>query len=428
MSVNDLTTPTIRLPVVPIRRRSRTFRNSSLPDITEDREFNSLENSTTSLVVSNKPTTSDLVTSQKPAPRTYTFTDVPDSARVKIYEMFLIAEHELIICPCDINPCKPAQQPVILRVCSTIRKEALPIYYRENRFMIRGCFDRISASPSWLKVLPQSTRDMITHVEISTKDFSNAVVMMCNIGFKLSRRMGGQNLSMQVYRANIHPTTFIFTSIVAGEKADKITTELVKHEERHAAQPVDDSASDDFTVGTSILRIEREAEEEVRDVHEGIDHNHPEKHIEDAGFDAVIEPKQKPTRACSKPPATNVSPWSTTIHQHAKCQPTNKTTTPPPPNRSQETTGDLHPAMYHQSKNDTMPSTVSTLLLRRGSGSFKRAHGPPNQSLDSTETHPMCRRSKGSLITWTATLNEMRPGANIFQQKLQCSPQLDPEI
>lgn len=79
----------------------------------------------------------------------------------------------------SFDSCKPsAQQPALAQVSSQFRDESMPIYYGENKYMLRGTYDWNSEAPNWLQAMPQATRNLITHVEVCTHDIASAVCMV----------------------------------------------------------------------------------------------------------------------------------------------------------------------------------------------------------------------------------------------------------
>ncbi|KAK3114192.1 hypothetical protein LTR53_007734 [Teratosphaeriaceae sp. CCFEE 6253] len=117
------------------------------------------------------------------------FMGLPLAVRYKIYSLLIICDHEVFICVCCPCSVSAHKQPALALVNRTLRSEILPIYYGENRFMIRGEYDWDTKAPAWLRCLQPSTRDLIKRVEISTRDLSSAVCMMATLGFALSHAL-----------------------------------------------------------------------------------------------------------------------------------------------------------------------------------------------------------------------------------------------
>ncbi|KAK4547333.1 hypothetical protein LTR36_000989 [Oleoguttula mirabilis] len=115
---------------------------------------------------------------------------LPQEIRNTIFELVLVADHEVIICTCGFcSQICATQQPAIAKVNRKLRNEALPIFYGGNKFMIRCVYKWKDPAPVWLRVLSQKSRDMIEHVEIETRDIASAVCMMATLGYQLSQRL-----------------------------------------------------------------------------------------------------------------------------------------------------------------------------------------------------------------------------------------------
>ncbi|KAF2240591.1 hypothetical protein BU26DRAFT_202967 [Trematosphaeria pertusa] len=71
----------------------------------------------------------------------FRFMDLPAELRLHIYETLLVDTHSYIVPIANLPPARPhvskSLQPVILRLSRQIHKEALPVLYSSNTFLIR---------------------------------------------------------------------------------------------------------------------------------------------------------------------------------------------------------------------------------------------------------------------------------------------------
>ncbi|KAK5134958.1 hypothetical protein LTR08_005910 [Meristemomyces frigidus] len=117
---------------------------------------------------------------------------LPKKLRKKIFALVIVAKHEILVCTCGFcsftNGCK---QPAVTQVSQQLRREALPIFYGENKFVFRGSYSWQDNGkvPVWLRAMSQPTRDLIRHIEVCTADTANAVCMMAMMGFRMSHRL-----------------------------------------------------------------------------------------------------------------------------------------------------------------------------------------------------------------------------------------------
>lgn len=149
------------------------------------------------------------------------FLSFPDKVRSQVYNLTLIATHEVVICGCNEDHCRMLTQPALTRVSHQIRRETLPIYYRENNFMVRGIYDGVFQAPLWLLVMPQLTLDMIHRVSISSMNVRNTLDVMETLGFRLYERMDCSDLYKISYLPGDGPIWLTFTSVTVAEKAEE---------------------------------------------------------------------------------------------------------------------------------------------------------------------------------------------------------------
>ncbi|TKA75771.1 hypothetical protein B0A55_04323 [Friedmanniomyces simplex] len=118
--------------------------------------------------------------------RVVNFMSLPFKVRIMIYNPAVLANHDVFVCQCGLCAWSSSKQPALALVTRQIRAEVLPIYYGENRFIVREEVDWRTSAPIFLRALTPSSRNLIKHVEISTNDLTSAICMMASLGFSLS--------------------------------------------------------------------------------------------------------------------------------------------------------------------------------------------------------------------------------------------------
>ncbi|KAI7195307.1 hypothetical protein KC363_g1618 [Hortaea werneckii] len=107
--------------------------------------------------------------------------------RKRIFGLVLVESRELLVCgcgKCDVDAV--SVQPPLSMTNRQFRSEALSVYYKENRFLLKGTYDYRDQLPAWLAALSQSSRNMLRHVEINTHDVIGAIAMMATLGLQLA--------------------------------------------------------------------------------------------------------------------------------------------------------------------------------------------------------------------------------------------------
>lgn len=167
----------------------------------------------------------------------------------------------------------PSTQPAITKASHKLRNEGLPIFYGENRFMVRGTYKWKEKAPAWLRVLPQASRDMIKHVEIETHHIASVVCMMATMGFQLAHRLPRRQHMALMAGMSLGTMCMTFTAInkmmeeyALPEVKPVSSIDLWDDVNRNKAtlRQLDGAGDDESisTVGTSILDI-GDANEEV---------------------------------------------------------------------------------------------------------------------------------------------------------------------
>ncbi|PPJ59357.1 hypothetical protein CBER1_05778 [Cercospora berteroae] len=108
---------------------------------------------------------------------------LPDELLLIIWEYAVIDSEPLFVnCPCDSSfggwndaycaereaweegDREPPWQPALTRVCRSIRCDALPMFFRRNRFQAGYCYEcDTDTVVSWLRVIGKQNREMLTH-------------------------------------------------------------------------------------------------------------------------------------------------------------------------------------------------------------------------------------------------------------------------
>ncbi|KAI7192686.1 hypothetical protein D0869_07635 [Hortaea werneckii] len=191
---------------------------------------------------------------------------LPQDLRKRIFGLVLVKSYELLVCgcgKCDVDVA--SVQPPLTMTNRQFRSEALSVYYKGNRFLLKGTYDYRDQAPAWLATLPQSSRNMLRHVEINTHDVIGAIAMMATLGLQLAYRLPRKEhllVMSNVERQTIW-LTFTASELNRGEsgKVETAATPLRvwDDEERFVIQGGygstgnQDNISTSSTVGTSIL-------------------------------------------------------------------------------------------------------------------------------------------------------------------------------
>ncbi|RMY74965.1 hypothetical protein D0863_02894 [Hortaea werneckii] len=192
---------------------------------------------------------------------------LPQELRKRIFGLVLVESHELLVCgcgKCDVDTV--SVQPPLTMTNRQFRSEALSVYYKENRFLLKGTYDYRDQAPAWLATLSQSSRNMLRHVEINTHDVIGAIAMMATLGLQLAYCLPRREHLLVM--SNVERQT-IWLTFTASEptrreigKAEPTPTtplrvwddeERVVPQRGYAFTGNQDNISISSTVGTSIL-------------------------------------------------------------------------------------------------------------------------------------------------------------------------------
>ena len=97
---------------------------------------------------------------------------MPPELRNVIYEL-VVTKPDYMAWVDTKKPCEDlAVQPALLRTCSIVRKEALPIYYTRNKFIIAARDLRAATNTIlWLHGLGEDGRRLVKEVFMHRRDF-----------------------------------------------------------------------------------------------------------------------------------------------------------------------------------------------------------------------------------------------------------------
>ncbi|KAI6825522.1 hypothetical protein KC340_g9171 [Hortaea werneckii] len=191
---------------------------------------------------------------------------LPEELRKRIFGLVLVESYELLVCgcgKCDVDVV--SVQPPLTMTNRQFRAEALSVFYKENRFLLKGTYDYRDQAPTWLTAMPQSSRNMLCHVEINTHDVIGAIAMMATLGLQLAYRLPRKEHLLVM--SNVERQT-IWLTFTASEpnRGETGTVETAAtslrvwdDDERfvlqggYASTGNQDNISTSSTVGTSIL-------------------------------------------------------------------------------------------------------------------------------------------------------------------------------
>lgn len=118
---------------------------------------------------------------------------LPAELQLAIWEFVVIQEEPLLLnCPCDSfyggwseeyyaevdlweNGTKhPPWQPALTRVCSSIRADALPMWFKHNRFQAGYCWEtNRGMTLDWLEIIGAENRKLIKHFYFHDANFEH---------------------------------------------------------------------------------------------------------------------------------------------------------------------------------------------------------------------------------------------------------------
>ncbi|KAI7207081.1 hypothetical protein D0864_15885 [Hortaea werneckii] len=193
---------------------------------------------------------------------------LPQELRKRIFGLVLLESRELLVCGCgncDVDAV--SVQPPLTMTNRQFRSEALSIYYKENRFLLKGTYDYRDQAPAWLATLSQSSRNMLRHVEINTHDVIGAIAMMATLGLQLAYCLPRREHLLVMSNVERQTIWLTFTASEPnrreiGKAAEPTPTTPLRvwdDEERFVPQRGytstgnHDNISTSSTVGTSIL-------------------------------------------------------------------------------------------------------------------------------------------------------------------------------
>ncbi|RMZ10413.1 hypothetical protein D0862_03286 [Hortaea werneckii] len=190
---------------------------------------------------------------------------LPEELRKRIFGLVLVESHERLVCgcgKCDVDAV--SVQPPLTMTSRQFRREALSVYYQENRFLLKGTYDYRDQAPAWLFTLPQSSRNMLRHVEINTHDVIGAIAMMDTLGLQLAYRLPRKEHLLVMSNVERQTIWLTFTASEPNREVGRAETAATPlrvwdDEERfvlqggHASTGNQDNISTSSTVGTSIL-------------------------------------------------------------------------------------------------------------------------------------------------------------------------------
>ncbi|KAI7317496.1 hypothetical protein KC315_g10376 [Hortaea werneckii] len=192
---------------------------------------------------------------------------LPQELRKRIFGLVLVESRELLVCgcgKCDVDGV--SVQPPLTMTSRQFRSEALSVYYKENRFLLKGTYDYRDQAPAWLAALSQSSRNMLRHVEINTHDVIGAIAMMATLGLQLAYYLPRKEHLLLIFNVERQTIWLTFTASEPNRaeigKAETIpaTPLRVWDDEGRTLLPRGyasagnlDNISTSSTVGTSIL-------------------------------------------------------------------------------------------------------------------------------------------------------------------------------
>ncbi|KAI7279228.1 hypothetical protein KC345_g5474 [Hortaea werneckii] len=192
---------------------------------------------------------------------------LPQELRKRLFGLVLVESRELLVCgcgKCDVDAV--SVQPPLTMTNRQFRSEALSVYYKENRFLLKGTYDYRDHAPAWLATLPQSSRNMLRHVEINTHDVIGAIAMMATLGLQLAYCLPRREHLLVMSNVERQTIWLTFTAsepsraeIGTAEPTPTTPLRVWDDEERfvpqrgYASTGNQDNISTSSTVGTSIL-------------------------------------------------------------------------------------------------------------------------------------------------------------------------------